>query len=325
MLAIDYDPLPFTAGYVVDVNNTYMDVRVVPPHRTDIGQGVMGVYRFDPEHMRPAYGPSAYNKVQLPPPPINTSLVSPGILRVPLSGSTQFLKGDAVVVRYPLLSHAIFGADSEDLTIQSLTIHTAWAMGITAIRMKRLNIVDFHARPIPDRWASTILDCLHFTDSREFVSVTDSECHTTADDGLNVHAAYILITEVINSSTIIMNATNSAEVLDVGVGTTLEFTSNQQPFIVYANATVASVLFDSQISRKVTFTSSVNVSVGDWACVADTPRLIIRNFTVVNNMGRGVLIETRNVDIQQSVFNRTSGPAILVQPSLYWHEGLTIK
>jgi len=33
------------------------------------------------------------------------------------------------------------------------------------------------------------------------------------------------------------------------------------------------------------------------------------------------LLETRNVDIRQSIFNRTSAPAIFFQPSLYWHEG----
>lgn len=34
-----------------------------------------------------------------------------------------------------------------------------------------------------------------------------------------------------------------------------------------------------------------------------------------------MLLETRNIDIRQSRFNRTSGSAILIQPSLYWHEG----
>jgi hypothetical protein len=33
------------------------------------------------------------------------------------------------------------------------------------------------------------------------------------------------------------------------------------------------------------------------------------------------LLETRNIDIRQSVFNKTSGPAVLIQPSMYWHEG----
>jgi hypothetical protein len=55
--------------------------------------------------------------------------------------------------------------------------------------------------------------------------------------------------------------------------------------------------------------------------VSDVPKLTIRNFTVENNRARGILLETRNIDIKQSLFNRTSGPAILFQPSLYWHEG----
>jgi hypothetical protein len=69
----------------------------------------------------------------------------------------------------------------------------------------------------------------------------------------------------------------------------------------------------------------VNVNVGDWVCVSDTPVLTIRNFTVSHNRARGVLLETRNINIQHSIFNRTSGPAVLIQPSMYWHEGPEAK
>ena len=36
-LSVDFDPLPFTAGYVVNVTDTYLDLRVRPPHQADIG------------------------------------------------------------------------------------------------------------------------------------------------------------------------------------------------------------------------------------------------------------------------------------------------
>lgn len=66
----------------------------------------------------------------------------------------------------------------------------------------------------------------------------------------------------------------------------------------------------------------MNVNLGDWACVADDrSSLIVRNFTASQNRARGVLLETRNIDIRQSVFNRTSGPAVLIQPSMFWSEG----
>jgi hypothetical protein len=61
--------------------------------------------------------------------------------------------------------------------------------------------------------------------------------------------------------------------------------------------------------------------VGDWACVADSPKLIVRNYTAENIRGRGALLQTHHIDIRHSIFNRTSAPAILFQPSLFWHDG----
>ena len=63
-LSIDFDPFPFTAGYVVNVNDTYLDVQVQPPHRTDIGRQVQAILRYDPIEMRPAFGPNTYEIYQ---------------------------------------------------------------------------------------------------------------------------------------------------------------------------------------------------------------------------------------------------------------------
>jgi hypothetical protein len=136
-----------------------------------------------------------------------------------------------------------------------------------------------------------------------------------------VCARFFLVTEIIDSSTIIIEGLKEADPLDVGIGTNLEFSNNQQPFTIHGNGTVASLVYNSTYSRKITFTNPVNVNLGDWVCVADTPILTIRNFTVAQNRARGVLLETRNIDIIQSIFYRTSGPAVLIQPSLYWYEG----
>jgi hypothetical protein len=234
---------------------------------------------------------------------------------------TQFLKQDPVVVRYAFTDHSIYGQDVTDMTIQSITIYTSWFMGFVTLRAKRLNVIDYHIKPYNGRWMSSIVDCMHFIDAREYVSVSDSSCQAMGDDGLNVHATIFLVREVINSSAIIIESTNLTNPLDFGVGTNLEFSNNQQPFTVHGSGTVASLVFDSIHTRTVIFTSSVNVSLGDWVCVGDTPRLTIRNLTVSHNRARGVLLETRNIDIRQSLFNRTSGPAVLIQPSMYWREG----
>ena len=319
--AIDYDPLPFTAGYVVQVNDTYLDIQVVPPHRADVDRQVQAILRYDPVQRRPAFGLNTYEIGQTPPTDVNTSLVSPGVLRLPLQSPSQFLLKDPIVARFLFQSHAIYGQDLTDMTLRSVTIYTSWGMGFVTLRGKRLNVINYHVYPRDERWMSTVVDCMHFADSRDFVAIEDSQCESMGDDGLNVHAVYFLVTQVIDSKTIVITATNWIDPLDFGVDTQLEFNAHDQPFTVHASGRVASLEYDSRYSRKVTFTAETNVSLGDWACVGDTPRLTIRNFTVGNNRARGVLLETRHVEITQSLFNRTSGPAVLIQPSMYWHEG----
>ena len=331
--SIDYNPLPFTAGYVVNVNDKYLDIQVVPPHQTDIDRQVFSILRYDPVHMRPAFGSNTYEIYQTTPTDANTTIVSPGVVRVPLSSSTSFREGDPVVARYAFKGDAlyafgrdtIYGQDLIDITVQSVMIYTSWFMGFVTLRAKQLNIIDYHIKPYNGRWMSSNADCMHFIDAREYVSISNSSCQAMGDDGLNVHAVLFRVTEVIDSSTVIIEVKNYTYPLDapidIGVGTNLEFTSYQQPFTVHESGTVASLVFNSTNSRKVTFTNPVNVNLGDWACVADTPLLIIRNFTVSHNRARGVLLETRNIDIRRSIFNRTSGPAVLIQPSMYWYEG----
>lgn len=319
--SIDYDPLRFTAGYVVNVDRNFLDIQVVPPHRTDVGQRVHGLHRYNPVQMRPDFGPNTYGVYQRPPADNKTTILSPGILRLPLAAPLQFVEGDPIVARYVFTDHAIYAVDVIDFTIQSLAIYSSWSMGIVTLRVRRFNILNYQVRPRDGRWLSQNQDAMHFVDTREYITITDSVCEAMGDDALNVHATFLLITEIINSTAATVTATNGTTILDIGVGTNVEFSSYQQPYTVHGNGTIASVIFNSINTRNITFTTPVNLSVNDWMCVADAPFLTIRNLTVANNRARAVLTETRNVDIRQSIFNRTSGPAVLIQPSMYWKEG----
>jgi hypothetical protein len=320
-LSIDFDPLPFTAGYIVNVNDTYLDVQVQPPHHTDINRQVLGIHRFDPVEMRPAFGPNTYEIYQVPPKNVSTTIVSPDVIRIPMSVITKFGLGEAVVVIYGPRHDAIFAHDLTELNIQSIGLYTSWYMGIRTTRVKHLNIVNYYVKPHNGHWLSINADCMHFADSREYIRISDSKCQMQGDDGLHVHGQYFIVTEVINSSALILQAFNNTDPLNIGDRTHLEFSTNKQPFTPVDTGTVASSILDSPTSRLFIFTGPINASINDYACVADTPSVIIRNFTVERNRGRGVLFETRNIDIRQSIFNQTSAPAVLFQPSLYWHDG----
>jgi hypothetical protein len=109
--SIDYNPLPFTAGYVVHVDDKYLDIQVIPPDQTNSDQQVEAILRYDPVRMKPSFGPDTYEIYQVPPPDVNTTVVSPGVLRLPLVQSTRFLKGDPVVARYAFSNETIYVED----------------------------------------------------------------------------------------------------------------------------------------------------------------------------------------------------------------------
>jgi hypothetical protein len=195
-------------------------------------------------------------------------------------------------------------------------------MGIVTLRATGINMIDYHVKPGNGRWMSTVADGMHFSDSRASINIFNSSCEAQGDDGLNVFTYYFNVTQIINSTTLVLQENNNwPYVLNVGVGTHLEFNAKQRPFTVYATATVVSSSINSPNTQLFTFNSPINASVGDWVCVADSASLTIRNFTVANNRARGILLQTQNISVTQSLFNQTSGPAVLFEPSLYWYAG----
>ncbi len=107
------------------------------------------------------------------------------------------------------------------MTVESIVIYTSLMMGFVTLRARRLTVINFHVRPRSGRWMSSNADCMHFSDPREYVSISDSSCQGMGDDGLNVHGNFFPVTQVIDSSTIIVENAKRGAPLDFGVGTNL--------------------------------------------------------------------------------------------------------
>jgi len=320
-LSIDFDPLPFTAGYIVQVTDEYLDIEIQPPHHANIGQQILYMVRFDPEHMRIAFASQSYGIFQnLQENTSTTSLVSENVLRLPLVSPTEFLVGDAIIARYSHPNDAIFAYNSTDLTIHSLILYTSWSMGLVTQRIRRLNIINFHVLPRQQRWFSTSSDCMHLVSSQEFVNIIDSKCQMQGDDGANILTCYTVVSGIVNSTAIYVTTLYGTSPY-AEAGCHVEFSSPQQPFTVQSSGLIQSVRYVNATTNLLIFTEPINVSINDWVINSDTPALTVRNFTVERNRARGIVLETRNIDVRDCVFNQTSAPAILIQPSLYWYEG----
>jgi hypothetical protein len=118
------------------------------------------------------------------------------------------------------------------------------------------------------------------------------------------------IAEVINATTLLIKTRGTIDPY-IEIGEHIELTSFEQPFTVYAAGIVITSVSSGPDKRLITVNNPINDSVGDWICNADTPLLAVRNFTIENNCARGVVLKTRNIVMRNSVFNRTSAPAVI--------------
>eukprot|EP01113_Clastostelium_recurvatum_P032579 TRINITY_DN4202_c1_g1_i2.p1 TRINITY_DN4202_c1_g1~~TRINITY_DN4202_c1_g1_i2.p1 ORF type:complete len:619 (-),score=138.97 TRINITY_DN4202_c1_g1_i2:12-1868(-) len=337
------DSMPFTAGTIVDIQSSpssesssssssspssaspySLDIKIVPPHTARAGVPAGAIFVYDVANKRPAFGPDTNELYQSgASPSIIINNGSSVVVRFGLVDKPFFKLGDNVVVRYDMgCHHAITGQDSSNVLIHGVTVYTSWCMTHTTLRVTDLHIVDYHVMPGPGRWLSSLADCMHFSDHRDTLSILDSSCAGMGDDGLNVHSFIFNTTNIINSTSAEISLTKSwTDTLNVGLGASMTFAHVDSPFLPFATYKIASYTQKTDTTFIYTFTSPITgVLLGDAAHVTTTNSLSISNFSVIANRARGVLVETRNVIIQRSLFRFTSGPALLFQPSYYWGE-----
>ena len=329
-VSIDFaaDFVPFTAGHVTNVSHFppyTLDLAVSPPHTAQAGMRTIAIHRYDVNHSRPAFGPDSYEYFQQPSLNDTSTILSDGVIRFVLvrRPERQFEVGQAVVVRYEGGPHAISGDDSYDVTMESMVIYTAHDMSHASNRIHNLRVIDYHVWPRKGRWLSTWADCMHFGDHRRSIAIINSSCEGMGDDGLNVHSYLFNTTAIVNATTAVISLSDRSwlDTLNVGVGTSLTFARADAPYVPHAQYKIAAQQQYSSASYMFTFTTPItDVALYDWAWVANAPSLLLSNFTVKNNRARGVLLETHNVTIERSLFQYTSGPALLFQPSSYWGE-----
>jgi hypothetical protein len=66
---------------------------------------------------------------------------------------------------------------------------------------------------------------MNFENSREYINIFDSKCEATGDDdGLNVNEPYWIVSDIINSTTLITQVINFPDPY-INIGTCLEFSS----------------------------------------------------------------------------------------------------
>jgi hypothetical protein len=327
----DWDPLPFTGGKVVARGDKSFDLEVVKPHVARAGVLIQGVLGFDPEKGRMAYRGLDHYQREGECPKL-TEVAAPGVMRVYVSspGAVPPL-GAAVIARHQIYGMNVFTViGGAGVRMEDVTIYTCPGMGLYADSCNGFALKNFRVevRPGSGRWMTTEADATHFNNCRGNVSLEDCFFERMGDDATNIHSMYSVVRERVDDRTLrlVMGRGGGLPAMprprDV-----LEFGGGENPLVPYATAVVAAVEKDAQGKAAVVrFAEALPKEVAQGHVAANTstaPSVWIRRCTVRQNRARGMLIQTRNVSLEDCDFEDVSGAALhICSDANYWWEGL---
>jgi hypothetical protein len=332
-LKVDWDPLPFTAGRIVARGDDYIDVKVNEQHEARAGLLVGAILDYDPQKGHLAYrGIDEYQREFYR----ETEVVGPGIMRMYMKA--RFPRTDYIVAR-----HATYGGNGftffhcDSIRFEDVDIYCVPGMGIrgtdcTDITLVRLRVM---IRPGSGRWMSTTADASHFPQCRGTIRFEDCLFEGHGDDASNIRAGHyytVLGRTGPRSVSLIEFGKRESQGIPLGlrVGDTLELGGGEDPLIPYATGTVASLERDEVNNiAHVTFTEDLPERAGMGTLIGNPssgPSLVIRNCTMRNHRSRGFLLKTRNVLVEDNLFENVSGSALLIRcENNYWWEMISAR
>jgi parallel beta-helix repeat protein len=209
-------------------------------------------------------------------------------------------------------------------------------MGVYGVDSTAFKLLRFRTmiRPGSGRWMSTTADATHFNTCRGTITLEDCLFEGMGDDATNLHLMYMEITRKPDRRTLRLTCKVRGNQWTPRSlprpGDNLEIGGSPNPLTPYCVATVKSVETDNSAKEIiVTFTSDLpeRTAAGDTVGNASAcPRARIRNCVVRNNRARGMLIQTRDVLLENNRFEHCSGAALHIASDVnYWKEGIGVR
>ncbi len=239
------------------------------------------------------------------------------------------------VKRYPPIGNiAVFSAarrlgcgffceDSSDITLENITIHSCYGMGILAQTCHNIHLNSFNTLRHGDQFYTANADSTHFVNCTGLVLVENSTFEGQLDDALNIHGMYARIESKSKREILVREVHVEAKGIRIyREGDKIQVVNNQS-LIPYTEKTIAKAEYVNQdILRLVLNEDTDDIVIGDDIESLDRAAdLIFRNNTVRNNRARGMLIATRGKTVIENCYFHTSGSAILFESNGdFWFE-----
>ena len=240
-----------------------------------------------------------------------------------LGDNTLQLKFSVSVTQAPVgtkvaLSQTMYGSESYILKnctnakFESDNLYSTPGMGMRAYSCDNLYFNRFNCvtKPGTDRLMTVTADILHLNDTKGEISITNCTLENSHDDAINVCGSYLRVQEIDGDTVRVLSANGMGETFEPSVGDVYEL-SDIVTLAPIEDLTIASVAPCSN-GYLVTFKEGIKgVTVGNaMANLTRSPKLIFDNNLVRNKRNRGILVQTRNVEIENNCFSNVLNGAI---------------
>ena len=327
-LTVDWDPLPHTSGRVIRLLQAEHAFDLAPriPAAPPAGRIVQGILAYDPDQHRLADNGWEVYQTQGERDADMTQRTPEGFLRIFERRNTPLPQvGWDVVVRHQVYGYDAFTfAQCGDVTMEDVTVTAVPGMAVLGWDCRDFTIRRMRVAPAKGGRMSATADAMHFSGCRGQITVDDSEFAGMGDDAINIHAMYGLVTARIDDHTLTVVRARLHPYYDKARaiwsapanGDILEYGNGDEPLIAQGQLRVAGARQDTERQCTVIrFEEALPAGVGEntlLANVSTSPSVRVRHCSVHGNRARGLLLQTRDVLVEDCIFENISGAGVQI-------------
>ncbi|MGJ8651602.1 MAG: right-handed parallel beta-helix repeat-containing protein, partial [Opitutaceae bacterium] len=222
-------------------------------------------------------------------------------------------------------AQAIHVSNSKDTYIENVTIYAAGGMGLIAERSENIHLNHFVVTTKEGRTLSTRADATHFLGCKGEIRLENCLLENMADDGINVHGAYVRIESYKGERTFLCEISH---VQQHG----LIFAEAGDEVLVISRETLLP-LFEAKVSKvEILDEQQLLVTVDgvlehmpkgmlSMENLTWNPDLVMKNNTIRNNRARSALITTKgSVLVEGNYFSSQMHGILIEGDNNKWYE-----
>lgn len=327
-LIIDYDPLPFTQGKVVAVNekNSSFDLQI------DEGFPLLDHYMFQKANR--VWGmlmdPEIPGKLKDGVPNLFGSKdfeqIEPNLFRIKFQAPRllKFIEvGDLYVHIARTNGRTIFRTgNSKNITYLNNTSYTSPAGSYAAFDMEEWNVIGCEVKLKPGRLHSANADCFHINGGKFGPWIENSLFEGYSDDAINMkHSRAFILEQNSPTELLVKPAVKKGDVIKI---------FNPREGVLIGTYTVLENKFLKDVGMKITIDKPIHqeLNLGEtkmndliYIDSKSNESFVIRNNTFRNARRYGILVQNSYGIIERNMFENLSQAGITLNNGVDWGEG----